>query len=387
MLRLLIVGVSLLLGVASTSIRADDVPNTAASTAEDILRRLLDEREKLLSGVCRVRGRKFAHGGANPDVDAEVRSLIAFDFAKGLFRYDDDDPSYRGLIKSADFKMAGGDKAKFDELLKSARPKLVNTKLRYIQNTEYVALWYSNSDETRNDIHLYKPEKIGLGGDLSEIHHLHDVRACGLLDFVQFSSGAFQSGVRVAEYCNQLLKTPVIKVEKSGLGTQIAFQDERWSRDLTIDTSNGFCAVDYIVASRETPPLVSNAQTKWTRMGDVWVPKAMFIQLVEPDGNQVKYTLEYEWESVNSPVDPGYFDYKSFKDIPTDYVCLVDARGEQPMLIGNWRGDGKIEGLDRPSAGLNAPMTWNAWVVVIGSLALVALLGWLYALKKRIVRH
>ena len=56
MLRLLIVGVSLLLGVASTSIRADDVPNTAASTAEDILRRLLDEREKLLSGVCRVRG-------------------------------------------------------------------------------------------------------------------------------------------------------------------------------------------------------------------------------------------------------------------------------------------------------------------------------------------
>ncbi len=320
----------LLIAIASlvSDIRADERPadTKAKEKVDAIFRGLQDERDKLVCGVCRVKGKKFAHSvgeGANPDVDGETSSLLAFDFAKGLFRYDNDEPAYRGRISADDFKKAAGDKEAFAELMKSTKQELVTLKLRYIKNDDYVARWFSTSDKDTNSLHLFKPDEAEPGGDLARSHHFFDIRACGLLDYSQFSSAGMPSSKFVGDYCARLQRLPIVSVTKV-LGKQIFWQDKKWTRQLTIDTDNGFCAVDYIVVSRDETTL-SVSQVKWKSVSEVWVPKSLSIRHVEPDGSVITYNLEYTWESVNKPLDASYFDYKSFTDIPDD-VRVTDSR-------------------------------------------------------------
>jgi len=321
----------LLIAIASlvSDIRADERPADAKAQEKvnAIFRGLQDERDKLVCGICRVKGKKVAHSvgeGANPDVDGETSSLLAFDFAKGLFRYDNDEPAYRGRISADDFKTAAGDKEAFAKLMKSTKQDLVTLKLRYIKNADYVARWFSNSDKDTNSLHLFKPDEPELGRDLARSHHFFDIRACGLLDYAQFSSAGMPASKFVGDYCAVLQRLSVVSVTKT-IGKTLVLQDKKWTRQLTIDTANGFCAVDYIVVSRDEPPTLSVSQVKWKRVSDVWVPKSLFIRHVEPDGSQIRYAFEYTWESVNKPLDASYFDYKSFTDIPDD-VRVTDTR-------------------------------------------------------------
>src|SRR5262245_19730943 len=196
---------------------ADDPP--VVTKAKGILRGLLDERDKLVRGVCRVKGKKFAHGGTNPDVDGETTSLIAFDFSKGLYRYDNDEPAYRGFIGAGDFKKSG--KATFDEFLKTVPQNLVTMKLRYIKNENYVAVWFSNSGKDTNNIQLFTPDESHLDEHLSYCHHPFDIRACGMLDYAQFSSGGWPAGARVADYCEFIKRHKITDVGNTGLGKEI----------------------------------------------------------------------------------------------------------------------------------------------------------------------
>ena len=146
-----------------------------------------------------------------------------------------------------------------------------------------------------------------------------------MLDYFQFSSGGLRAGTCVADYCKFLKGHEIVNVGNTGLGKEIVFRDRNWTRELTIDTANGFCPVAYTAVSQDKPPGVSNAITKWRRVSDVWVPKSLFIRQFYPDGGLMKYSLEYEWEGVNKPVDASYFDHKSFPDIPED-VRVTDTR-------------------------------------------------------------
>ncbi len=389
---LIVVAACLAPSSSRVACRADDKDadqnGAQAQQVEAVFRGLLHERESLITGVCRVRGKKFAHGGTNPDVDGETRSLIAFDYAQGLFRYDNDDPAFRGRISSTDFKKVAKSKQDADELLKSTPQELVTLKLRYIRNADYIAQWFSTSDEERNAIHLFKPDAVTLWHDLARSHHLCDIRACGIMDFHEFTSEGFQGGKRVADYCTQLLSLPVDKVSKNAASTQVVLHDERWTRQLRID-NDGFCPVDYVITARHPPPeTVMQAQAKWVKQSDVWVPKSLFTIWREPNGDRISYTFEYNWESVNTPVDPSYFDYHSFSDVPADFVYVIDKRPDKAEIMGNWRGKGVIEPLVRPTvqALTPVPKTWGGWIVMAGSGVLLAIVCLLYLLKRRSVR-
>jgi hypothetical protein len=66
--------------------------------ATSVLKRMQDSRERLLSGVCRIRGRpKDTRQGQT--VETPIDCFCAFDFPRGLYRFDRNAPTKGGIVE------------------------------------------------------------------------------------------------------------------------------------------------------------------------------------------------------------------------------------------------------------------------------------------------
>jgi sulfatase modifying factor 1 len=332
--------------LVSTVVRAADEasisPDEATAKAKVLIENMLKEREKITSGVVFVRGNQFI-GGDNQLPEHPIRGMYAFDHEHGLLRFDN---SKRMLVRSLspDKLAAAGNNLKVATAL--TEPEVSNAILRYVRNAEYSASWEKMTRNTRDSMYLRRVD-AEMGGRIASMHHMIDVRACGVMTYFEFDSGDFERGKTVKDYCEALLEFPVAEVVEKDELIVIVFRLEHRELRLTIDTKRQFSPVDFVCKWLKSPGTTfDTSQTshiRWTTIEGVSVPKSFSIEFDIPDAK--KYVLcrfSYEWQSVNKPVDKEYFDYKRLPDIP-DGSDVVEMRMKEPFQLGVWQ-EGKVFG-------------------------------------------
>jgi hypothetical protein len=335
--RQALVGACLLITLSTPPVcllSAEESPSQAErDEAKLILVGVIAERNQIRSGVVKISGTRLRRGGGLPDLkDEEVEGLFAFDFDRDWIRYDNAELQYVRHINSANAPK------KLDrESLNKIPVNAYRRRFCYVRNDEYSTWWSQSGRTIGNNIQLKKPD-AELNSFLARYHHFCDLRAAGLMDY-RF----FQKYMPVQSICESLLeKVPLSDFERNGDVVTLTFQNEV-RIVVEIDTSDGFRPLSYVITPRGGIPYRSENKAVWKRRSGVDVPVQMTVEWEYPDQKfSMKYDLKLDWQSVNQPIDPKLFDYRSFPDIPTDLAIAVrDARGEERVTLGMWAGTGK----------------------------------------------
>lgn len=332
--------------VATSCAVADEPPaatDKAKGQARTLIEAMLREREKIKSAIVHVQGTEIGRFENEPPV-RPIRAMYAFDFPHGLLRFDSSKRMYVRMI-NADKIATAGNNLKLATAM--ADGELFDVTLRYVRNREYSASWDREGRSCYSSVHL-RPVDGQMGGLVAAMHHLIDLRSCGLMTYREFRSGAFEKGTNVADYCKALLELPVSDVtEKDGLAV-ITARTEHADYRLTIDTKRRHSPVEYRMSWKKGPGNSADgsqiSRVEWHDVSGVRVPKACTIEFhFNQPGEEIhnRCHFEYDWQNVNEPIAPSYFDYKSFTGIPLG-AGVVDMRKQPIRTIGVWKEEGAV---------------------------------------------
>ncbi len=331
--------------LAAAGIAVADEPSTSSdeitAKARVLIKNMLKEREKITSGVVFVRGTQIIRGDELPE--RPTRGMYAFDHEHGLLRFDN---TKHTIVRSLtrDKLRAAGDNINVASAL--VEPDICDTLLRYVRNADYSASWFKQGRIAKNAMSLRRVD-AEMGAALASMHHMIDLRACGVMTYRELDSGDFDRGITVKDYCEALLKLPVAEViEKDGLAV-VVFRREHRELHLTIDTARQFSPVDFVFKWFKSPgttfDCTQSSHTKWGTVNGFRVPKSYSIELDIPEPNEyVICRFSYDWQSVNKPVGTDYFDYKCLPDIP-DGTNVMERRKGKAFPIGVWKA-GRVVG-------------------------------------------
>jgi hypothetical protein len=350
--------------------------------AELILRGVIAERDKIRSGFVRLGGTRLYRASGYPELkDDSVDGLFAFDLDRDWIRYDNTELQYVRHINSSN----APNELDADSL-KEIPVSTFRRRLCYVRNDEYSTWWSQSGPTSCSNIQLFQPD-TELNSSLAKTHHFCDFRAAGVMDYRDF-----QKFVSVQSICESLLeKVPLSDFERNLDVVSLTFENEGVRIAVEIDTSDGFRPLSRVVTPRGGVPYRSENKAVWERRGGVDVPVRMTVQWEFPDQEAfTKYDLTLDWQSVNEPVDPKLFDYRSFPDIPTDLAIAVrDARGEERVTLGMWAGTGKELKPD-PNVPPKAPVaaqppaqSSRVWIFVVFNTIAILVVAFAFWWRRR----
>lgn len=324
--------ISLILCTFASPASADQPPDPEVQkNASTIIQAMLKEREKFKSGVAEISGTKLVQVTGQPDINGPITGLYAFKLDGNKLRFDNEEP--HAIIRD------------------NVKPILMRRRFCFLRNPEYSARWRHEDFGSHSSIFIAAPAEEPLGGYLARSHHIHAMRSAGLIDYIDFDMGR-----SVDEVVKALLPYGLTKVVQEQRQTVLHWRlgdgGEKGTRRLVIETHEGYRPVELIVTSKNNPAK-SVTRTKWQKLGGTDVPVEMTIDWDYTDANSRRhshYTLKYDWKkSVNKPVNPAHFDFRSFRDIPGDgSVSVIDQRRGTSNLSGIWKGNGIVEGRENP---------------------------------------
>ena len=311
---------------------------SALTAAEDqdalkfLLRGLKNEREKLRSGVFRVRGTK--HVATNIDgekaLDGDVSMLVAFDYDAARLRFDRTEP-FREPWTEKTFGMP-------------RRAKVLT--ITYCRTQDFVAI----ADPRRGVKLDLWPSDHELRSSQKDV--VFDVRSLGIGYWRHFTGGSdFRSVYADAE---RLLNREIKVTQESPGRYRVGRQNGDMSRvTLWIDEGHGFSPLRNVLEMKKVPKAsepwpvdpVFVSEVSWKCMSGVWVPVTLDIESRDSIINVGKriskegeadqsYTLTFDWEAVNKPVPDKYFQYE---DMPVEKGRpILDHRAGKPVVLGSF---------------------------------------------------
>ncbi len=357
----------------SAALPAAEVPADKQDLFEFLLAGLKHEREKLASGVFHAHGTRVFDDPRFERLQGDVRIFGAFDFASRSLRFDREAP-----VRTP---------APSREAAAKWREAAVETA-RFCRTADFSAYYSSQRKEAvdiRQPDHEFQiPERV-----------FFDVRCLGMYVWVGFVSGDdFETTVAL------FAKYPPDEVTDEGGGlhrVRWVFGD-RQQRTLWINEQQGLSPVRFVVQVKGAPPgpdwdeepILTNDAT-WQQVSGIWVPKTFRISeklaVSEGERGQRKrigykvntYSLAFDWESVNEPVDEKYFHYNDFAVEKGTY--LTDWRSGEPVVVD-------VVGTHIPGLGLQSPpaggMSAARVLVIAGSLLLaVCIVCWSWVRARR----
>ncbi len=330
-----------------------------------------NERRKLLSGVARFRGTYVEKHKENSslELDGPTDGLVAID--GGKVRFDMSGPGWAVDHKSVE-RIPNSAMVKGRTVRGRCTTRFADDRLR-------VTLWHSNNSMA----------VIALPRDLPDrsAYQYVDIRGITLL-----SPGAIAKQLTLEKACDALAahrkdEGNVKQIDDSTwlLTFSARVKPEQLVRvSLTVDVKSGFTPTDYkcehVPVGKENElgwSLDFENRTRWTQINQVWVPSHHEFQLWEPEkGSGSLKTFDFQWESVNAPVDPSLFTYKTF-ELP-DSVWIQDVSGGQPAMIKGMTS--VAEGGTHPQEG--GGTRWFS-VVLLGCGGLVIIVVSILLLARR----
>lgn len=318
-----------LLLVNRAAVSIADEPDKQADRFKGVIAGIKKARSEFKSGVAVISG-KLVRNTKVHKLKGPISGLYAFDSDGDQLRYDFAEPHYVRLLSGETFKNVK--KEDIRKAIESVEPILFRHRLCYARNRESIANWTHDGPNTRGNLMLLKlDQKLGA---VPQIFHMHDVRGAGLFDY-----RGFDSDLRFPDMLFGIQARQVTKVIEEQ--DRVVF--ELGAMRLVVETRDGFRPVE-LTHSRSPDETENKTKVRWERRGEIDVPVEINLLYDSPRQQfHVEYELKYDWKSVNERVDPVYFDYHSFQNIPASLgVRVIDSRGAKPVLLNDWTGKEEV---------------------------------------------
>jgi hypothetical protein len=310
----------------------------AADPRDDVkflLAGMRKERTAIRSGVCRINGRLIVRDPGHPEnnLDGPVEIFAAFEGTDKI-RFDRSEPGW--VSDKARVGAEARARAKASPRADPSRPSPVPIVPmikglawhKYAKNPQRVTRWTVDGGPI-----------ININAQTQEPPPAHwgwvDLRGLGL--YYEIAIQRRYSLERLFEAYAEIKGVPAVEKNPDGVWTivwDLSRQTEvEWQ--LTIDTARGFTPIHYLCRERSLRKsgapwkIHEESKTQWDRFNDVWVP--IHHEVVLGPGNVKTTLLDLTWESVNTPVDPELFEYKTFG--APESVMVVDQSLGQPVSV------------------------------------------------------
>lgn len=252
---------------------------------DTIVRSIRMEREKLKSGVLRIKGTEGSEYARNPDRNKSESFEIFVAFDADHLRFDTREMGY---VLHPD----------------TGQPMRGRIERKYLRTKDKIATWASGR---RSRVAEPNPPPIGR-------RKLFDVRTLGIRGWV----GRHMS---LEETLQALLNHPRVKgVDRSDpkrvqLTLQGGILAGRASDfRIWISPVEGYSATRSEVLTRFKPDepwkLTQQSNTRWQEAGGTWVP-VHHDWSIYSDKQRKFLDFDLEWESINKPIDPKWFEIES----------------------------------------------------------------------------
>ena len=351
-----------------------------ASSPDDAritLRGAIDQRERLRSGVVRIHGRRVKALQDGAPFESDVKIRYEFDFHASLLRIDWDEP-VRELLLEGDAKGAAD---KFKESMKSGQMKTDARVSKYVHTPQYSLYWMSNNERVINQ---RAPEA-------KQYLHLQrfDIRALGFMGVYDFDNGTGFD--EVSQYLTEqkIVAFDTTNVPGNGSVDRITWlygPSEVLKREVFIDREHGYTPLHFAIRQRlelgvdaweESP--IESIDVTWSKNSDVWVPLTYAQRRVRDKNVVAELNLSFDWDSVNSPLDPKDFTYQELH--PTVKAQVVSDQLGKQVLVGYSYPKGQTPLLDM-SRSQSTMSSWRAWLLYGNILVITVIL--LLLLRRRL---
>ena len=331
----------LTLSLLSDPLSSPSLQARELDTAEFVLKGMQDSRQRLVSGVCRIRGTRRQIDESRTTEEADDL-FCAFDFPEGLYRFDRLAPDEDGITE-------GG---------------------RSIRTPEHIYYTYGINSE-----HIGGVMRDRVNSDT--VGHIapFDIRRVGLFNFV----GPYWT-TTFDDFCQGLRKGKLIDLSEEGQDVYRltwAYEKAEVETTLWLDSTKGYSWIRYEVASQQVDSEKTVIDTSWDRIHGVWVPTAMRLANDHWDGSRDEAEWTIEWESVNEPVDENYFALSSFA--PERRVAVFSKELGKPVVVEYTDGSAPTGVLP----GEPEPRRW--WIALTSTILLVLLVTAVFAVRR--LRH
>ena len=315
-----------------------------------------DARERLRSGIYRATGRLAVKTPTAGLADGDCVLFCAFDDDKHWFRFDREQP-----VKLPDAESKVDDDKPRQLVLRQMAGKFARTP-------EQTVYWDTDSA----NLTVSSPSDVSV---LLGLVHPFDVRTIGLLGW-----SGYQINTAFSDILQVLTSQKIISIISDGPSifhiTELFGEADFARRDLWIDANRGYSPIRlelrYKLQSgiaEEWPAPTVVSESTWNKTGEVWVPATFTFDEGTNSPHSVHQQLQFEWQSVNAPVDEQFFEPEGF-DVDPDTI-IVDRRLGKPIIIGKV-GDPDYEP-PPPFAVAPNGNTWNSKIVVAVAVVLLAI--------------
>jgi hypothetical protein len=311
--------VTLLSMVVAATAYADD-----KQAAEFVFAGMLQARQAIRSGVCRIEGHKFVKSASKEEAtfDGDLKIFLAFDGDTKL-RFDRTQPDWVLDESTAreDPKVPGG---------AIAQTKRGVSTRKYFRNGEKSGGW-SLTDSPFITLSPSKPPPEGWG--------YVDPRGLGL-----YTSPDYRLSQDFAKLFEKWRNLRPTRIDRSNpriwvIVWNVTAGTATGEDHMSINVEEGFTPVHYQAwETRGGSPkqLTQETTTEWTVLNGVYVP-TRHTAWFQPVTRQwvEQFSFDIKWDKFNKPIEERIFDYKDF-EAPGN-VGVIDATLGEPIMIKDFQ--------------------------------------------------
>lgn len=303
--------------------------------AKFVIAGLKSNRELLRSGVFTANG-SLVRGVPTEDyIAGEMQIYCAFDFERGLFRFERKEPERKSVEVDAAFLKRMEENALTSEEIAQLRTRSAAqgqhyVTAKYIETPKSTVHWRSGSPRM---VTVHKIDQRALGIQNTKAF---DVRNLGLAMSLNLENLTPYEKLIAAYDKYQIVEARMVS-DTQRLISWVFGADRSLKITLLIDVTQGFSPVRLEFSEQANDekwgqPNLWNDLT-WVRVSSVWVPKTYSFESRNGLPSVDSYKLDFTWESVNEKLPDKMFSAEGLEESKESFVMDVRLGVDKAITV------------------------------------------------------
>lgn len=303
--------------------------------AKFVIAGLKSNRESLRSGVFTANGFLVQGVPSMDDITGEVQIYCAFDFDRGLFRFERKEPQRKIVEVDAAFLKRMEENALRPEEIAQLRTRSAAqgqhyVTAKYIETPKSTVHWRSGSPRM---VSVHGTDKRALGIQNTKAF---DVRNLGLAMSLNLENLTPYEKL-IAAYDKYSIVEARMVSDTQRLISWVFGPDQTLKITLLIDVTQGFSPVRLEFSERDNDgkwgqPNLWNDLT-WIRVSGVWVPKTHSFENRNGLPRLDSSKLDFTWESVNEKLPDKMFSAEGLEESKESFVMDVRLGVDKAITV------------------------------------------------------
>lgn len=303
--------------------------------AKFVIAGLKSNKESLRSGVFTANGSLVRGVPSVDDIAGEVQIYCAFDFDRGLFRFERKEPQRKTLEVDAAFVKRMEENVLTPEEIaqwrtRSAAQGQHYVTAKYIETPKSTVHWRSGSPRM---VSVHGTDKRALGIQNTKAF---DVRNLGLA-MTMSQENLIPYEKLIAAYGRYTIVEARMVSDTQRLISWVLGTTQSAKISLLIDVTQGFSPVRLELSERDddgrwNEPKLWN-DLSWIRVSGVWVPKTYSFESRNGLPRVDSSKLDFTWESVNEKLPDKMFSAEGLEESKQSFVMDVRLGVDKAITV------------------------------------------------------